>query len=459
MGSFERTLDLQQTQLDSSWLGQLNNAENENRPHFWAKTPSQLITNSIIGPGSFTVGNCADMYTSTILPSLETAQHEIIFVTCFWARSQRINELGKLLIKLSRRANTRPNRPPKLRIRLCLSSRSLIQKLFHTSSPDGYTYKPTEWVSKLGLPAPEALDGLDLRIKSLFFLPFSVMHPKFVIIDRKRALLPSCNLSYESWFEGCLPVVGPVVGHLLLCWKETWGEDDLPPIGSSATHADETISALASSHTITLLPSPHHRSPRFRPFLSTPLPPQTPLNAYINSLFSRAESYVRILTPNLTCQYVILSLLAALARGVNVTIITNRRMMILEQVLTAGIVTEICVWRFKRRYRKLLSSRSKSVSADLDLENAHPPIGTLSVGYFRPDSKYAKSHLKCTIVDGKTVVLGSGNMDRASWYTSQELGVAIDGEDFVREVWGKVDEELRRDPGREGNEADWVEWV
>jgi len=41
-------------------------------------------------------------------------------------------------------------------------------------------------------------------------------------------------------------------------------------------------------------------------------------------------------------------------------------------------------------------------------------------------------------VDGDVVVLGSGNMDRASWYTSQELGVALYG----REVCKLVSDDL-----------------
>ena len=36
-----------------------------------------------------------------------------------------------------------------------------------------------------------------------------------------------------------------------------------------------------------------------------------------------------------------------------------------------------------------------------------------------------KSHFKCVIMDEEITILGSGNMDRASWYTSQELGIAF----------------------------------
>ena len=49
------------------------------------------------------------------------------------------------------------------------------------------------------------------------------------------------------------------------------------------------------------------------------------------------------------------------------------------------------------------------------------------------------SHFKMTMVDDDYLVLGSGNMDRASWWTSQEIGLlfympAFDG----RKLWEGV---------------------
>jgi phosphatidylserine/phosphatidylglycerophosphate/cardiolipin synthase-like enzyme len=65
--------------------------------------------------------------------------------------------------------------------------------------------------------------------------------------------------------------------------------------------------------------------------------------------------------------------------------------------------------------------------------------GRLEIGYYTPRSGTAteepnKSHLKLTIVDEEIVVLGSGNMDRASWYTSQELGIAFFSKDLAKQV-------------------------
>jgi phosphatidylserine/phosphatidylglycerophosphate/cardiolipin synthase-like enzyme len=54
-----------------------------------------------------------------------------------------------------------------------------------------------------------------------------------------------------------------------------------------------------------------------------------------------------------------------------------------------------------------------------------------------------QSHLKMTLVDDEVAVLGSGNLDRASWFTSQELGVAFFDKDVVKKVAGAVDEAMQ----------------
>ena len=451
--------DPQNPQPNKEWLDHLTTVDGieENETHFWGKNPSCLITTSSIGPGKFTVSNGTNIYTSTIIPALESAQYEIIFVTCFWARSSALDQLSAALIRLSARVNSRPNGLSKLRVRLCFSSCSLIQKLSHTSSPAGHVYPPSEWQS-LGLPTPGDLTGLDLQVKSLFFLPFSVMHPKFVIIDRQRALFPSCNLSYESWLECCLPVSGPVVTTLVDFWHNVWARSDFPPLPVTAS---EEVSFTPSppeaspSCTTILLPSPHHRPPRFRPFSTAASPPFTPLNTYLLHLFATASRSIRLMTPNLTSRPVIDALTAALERGVDVEVITNRRMMILEQLLTSGTITEYCVWKFRRRYRQITQSRSQKGSATSHMEEgqAHK-IGKLSVGYFVPDSVYKRSHIKCTFVDEEVIVLGSGNMDRASWYTSQELGIALEGRQVAYDLWRIINGD-----GSPYGEVEWLDTV
>ena len=45
-----------------------------------------------------------------------------------------------------------------------------------------------------------------------------------------------------------------------------------------------------------------------------------------------------------------------------------------------------------------------------------------------------QSHVKCYIFDGEVTVLGSGNGDRASWWTSLEVNVVIFGQSVATEV-------------------------
>ena len=423
----------------------------ENENHFWGNDPSVLLRPGELSVADFTVGTAVDIYTSTILPALESAQREILFVTCYWAYSASLKRLCSTLIKLSDSSLTQPTGTPKLRVRLCFSSLSLAQKLFHTSSPDGHIYPPSKWRS-LGLPSPEDLKGLDLQVKSLFVLPFSVMHPKFVIIDRQKILLPSCNLSWESWFECCLPLTGPIVNSFVRFWQDTWGRNDLGD--PSIAPRPYEVSSTVAIHSAVFLPSPHHRNPHFQllPFRSFVPPPPTPLNSLLLHLFFRAKTSIVVLTPNFTSPPVMSALLEALSRGVNVTVVTNRRMMMLEQLITSGTITEICVWKLRRRYSRMCRQKlSPSYLEDVEIGVGAHNTGSLRIGYYRPTIMYRRSHIKCTTVDDRIVVLGSGNMDRASWYTSQELGVAIEGEETAKGVWRAIE----GSPGEDGS-IDWL---
>ena len=54
----------------------------------------------------------------------------------------------------------------------------------------------------------------------------------------------------------------------------------------------------------------------------------------------------------MTCRAVIDALLAATQRGVNITIHTNRKLMTLEQLVTAGTTTPMCIKRMLVKHRK-----------------------------------------------------------------------------------------------------------
>jgi phosphatidylserine/phosphatidylglycerophosphate/cardiolipin synthase-like enzyme len=446
-----------------SWLQDFKHPAHFNQlddPNYYVSVPETLITSST--PVSFALGTGSQILSSTLSKCAST-QHELIIVTCFWAKSSSQEAICSLLLNLSAKAISQ-NR--KIRVRICFSSRSIVQKLFQTSKLEGKIYPASSWV-QLGLPSPEGLRGLEMVVKCVFIRPFCVMHPKFILIDRKTAFMPSCNVSWENWFEGCVEMEGGIAKSLFEFWNNFWarGIAPLPPIPVDAeglTVSEEDTTAIIKhinfppdfpAPTTILLPSPHHISPRFR-FFSSPKPPPTPLNTFLLNLLTNAKHSIFIQTPNLTSSPLISALFLALQRGINIHLITSSRLMILEQLVTAGTITEFEVWKLRRRYRRLLSHYHEK-SKNLDPENLTQKPGELSIGYYHSrkggkiEEEPVKSHLKLVMVDEEVTVLGSGNMDRASWYTSQELGVAF----FSREMAGKIRECV--DEGLEGR----VEYV
>lgn len=441
-------------------------------PKWYANEPRCLVSESTVN--SFITGTGDAIYRS-LTSLLEATDYELILITCFWARSSTLGSLNALLRKLSEKAIRRGT--GKITVRLCFSSSSLFQKLFHKQSLQGQIYPESSWTKQFGLPDPSELGGLELQIKSIFILPFSVMHPKFILIDRQTVVLPSCNISWEEWFEGAITFSGPIVENFFQFYRRFWCRtDNLCDLPASASDSDYPNPQHANSaatqdlypnpphgHTIThistasstvptiFLPSPHRRNPRFQPFASTSAirAPSTPLNVFVLNLLAQAARTIRIQSPNLTAPPVLSAILKALERGVDVQILTSERLMILEQLVTAGTTTARCVKTLIKRYKKLARAAGAQAS-DEEAALSAPHVGVLRISYFEPlhgsktrgkeDGEPQQSHLKMMIVDGEVVVLGSGNLDRASWFTSQELGVAF----FDRGLVGQVEEAVGR---------------
>ncbi|KAI1347415.1 hypothetical protein F5Y01DRAFT_295053 [Xylaria sp. FL0043] len=460
-------------------------------PSYPCSEPESLVSTSTIV--SFEIGTGASIYTRSLLPAILKAEYEVILVTCFWAPSSTLDALRNTLEQLARLradhiSNLQPAHRtlPPLEVRICFSSRSFFQKLFHTGSKDGYTYPSSTWVSKLGLPDPKLLEAglINLRVKSLFFLPFSVMHPKYLIVDRQRAWLPSANVSWEPWLEGCVEITGNAVTTLFRFYRSVWDrkmetDDRLPAIAGQQqqaqtlpSHSRTALISIQSpaTHLTTLrleniptilLPSSHHLDPQFRPlpWQRSPHPPSTPLNCAILRLIAMAEKRIYIQTPNLTSAAVIDALLEALRRGIDVNVVTSKGVMILEQILTSGTTTSWCLRSFIKRYEKLMrgfpgsarGSGSEESNTVLDLEGRPPRLGSLEIFYFHPlrengvqqiPEEPVHSHLKLVVVDDEYIVLGSGNQDRASWFTSQELGILFQSHQFVNNVNEAVSQAL-----------------
>ncbi|KAL7273754.1 hypothetical protein RUND412_003374 [Rhizina undulata] len=414
---------------------------------------AELLTDSV--PQKFHVGT--GLSTTKLLASqIVQAQHEVIFVTCFWAESESRQLLADALRELNRRHQCSTVKP---RVRIGFSSTSFFQKLFHTSSPEGKIYFPDSWAG-LGLPQPEELNYLDVQVKSIFYRPLSVMHGKYLIVDRKSLNLPSSNISFEVWGESCITLEGGIVQTFLQFWEKIWSkEGDLkgssfediqtlpdeerrkvPSKGAFDADLDKASTQVFPGNDALptlFLPQPHHRNPRFffNPF-SCIFPrkavafPKTPQNTFLDLSISRAEKSVYIQTPNLTSEPLIEAIFEAISRGVVVEVVTCRSMMRLEQWVTTGggSSTESCVKRLISRVSRL----PVPLNANLAIYYYTGAVGP--GGGAHEMAKATKSHVKAVIIDERISVLGSANGDRASWMTSQETNVAVFGAGFAAEV-------------------------
>ncbi|KIW18257.1 hypothetical protein PV08_02545 [Exophiala spinifera] len=433
-------------------------------------------------PVSLTTGTGYSVFKSLVIPSIANARKEVILATCFWAPSATRDGVRDALVALSNRALETSCR---ITVRICFSSSSLARNMLWPTPKDGQNYSPTQWAKLLGLSGPADVRGLDLAVTRKFFWPFGIIHSKYVIVDRKLAIFPSCNVSWERWFEVAVAIKGPVVQDLIVFHKSFWrppppsptGRSTLVPIGECERREgegddeeedhgdsddDENVGAqlnpgsstasstlnLDPSPTV-LLPSPHKTS--LLPFWCRPralvgqcpcmtIPSssaseysQTPLLCTTHHLLSTARSSITMLTPNLTEPTVLDAIREALRRGVGVRVWTNRNLMTAEQMVTAGTTTPACVRNLRRTSRGVRgqldvrffddhvqrdTAATTSTSTTKTTPGVIPPGGR--------ETTPVKLHAKVTIVDDDKILLGSGNMDAASWRTSQELGVLIE---------------------------------
>ena len=446
-------------------------------------------------PLSLITGTGYHIYTSLIIPQILTATYEVILVTCFWAASATRDALHTALLELSAKAVSSSSR---LRVHICFSTYSLARNLLLPTPKRGQNYGPRKW-RKLGLPDASRIPGLELRVTRKFGWPWGIIHSKYVVIDREVAIFPSCNVSWERWLEDAISIRGPVVEHLLNFHTRFW-ENGTPlarlpstqdsnsatvrTTGGAATQTS-SISAPETSRgkspNTALLPSPHTPSllpPYLHPstLLHTlpclpsrpPTHPPTPLLTTTTHLLATACQSILMISPNVTAATVLAQLQSALSppRSVNVTIWTNKNLMTAEQLVTAGTTTPRCMASLQKWYDAEVKRYGYHPSNNSVSATPRTGMGALEIRYFDgseeqrvpklshlansmsdvthqsnidliKESTPVKLHAKITIIDYDKLLLGSGNMDAASWGTSQELGVLLEEGDIMGQLLNK----------------------
>ncbi|KAF7294769.1 hypothetical protein MIND_01014400 [Mycena indigotica] len=146
---------------------------------------------------------------------LVRAESSCFLCTNYWQNSTASKYITNALRELSRRAGER-------------GKRVIVKLEYDRGSPKQlfephYVVSPKEYTGKnVGLPSPEEIPNIDLQVINYHKPLLGTYHCKYMIVDRKYALLQSNNIQDNDNLEMMIHLEGPIVESLydmaLISW-------------------------------------------------------------------------------------------------------------------------------------------------------------------------------------------------------------------------------------------------
>lgn len=141
------------------------------------------------------------------------AKKEVLLATNYWEKGESVNIIGRALRDLSKRAG-KENRYVIVKLILDHPTKENLSHYHHIL--------PTSKWSNYDIPLPEEIPNISLEVNNYHRLIMGTFHAKFMIIDRRIALLNSNNiqdrpnLEMMSHFEG--DIVNSFYDTFLISW-------------------------------------------------------------------------------------------------------------------------------------------------------------------------------------------------------------------------------------------------
>ncbi|GAM86914.1 hypothetical protein ANO11243_049350 [Dothideomycetidae sp. 11243] len=155
---------------------------------------------------------------------------EVILITCSWSPSLAQKLISEALKELSRRAGQRNER--------------VIVKIMYDKAGAANVMNPRQNVQpkafageKIQLPLPTEVPHLDLEVCNLHVPLLGTLHAKFMVVDRKVAVIESNNTEDNDNVEMMTHFEGPIVDSIYDTALITWGLHLNPPLPSANTSA------------------------------------------------------------------------------------------------------------------------------------------------------------------------------------------------------------------------------
>lgn len=153
------------------------------------------------------------------------ADKEVFLATNYWLNSVASAYITNAMKELSRRAGAR-------------GERVVMKLMYDRGSPkqlidNHYIVPQSEYLGKaVALPAPEDIPNIDLQVMNYHRPMLGTFHCKYMIVDRKYAVLQSNNIQDNDNVEMMIHLEGPIVDSLYDMALISWHMKLDPPLPS-----------------------------------------------------------------------------------------------------------------------------------------------------------------------------------------------------------------------------------
>lgn len=161
------------------------------------------------------------------------AEKEIILATNYWENSVASKYITNAMKELSKRAGERGDR---IAFKLEYDRGAIKQVI-----DNHYIVSPKEYTGKaVALPSPEDIPNVDLQVMNYHKPMLGTFHCKYMIVDRKFAIIQSNNIQDNDNLEMMTHLEGPVVDSFYDMALLSWSKHFDPPLPCLNTPVTQT---------------------------------------------------------------------------------------------------------------------------------------------------------------------------------------------------------------------------
>jgi phosphatidylserine/phosphatidylglycerophosphate/cardiolipin synthase-like enzyme len=150
------------------------------------------------------------------------AEAEILLATNYWEPSLSSGTIADALRRLSKRVEARGG--AKVVVKVMYDRGNLRQAVKRR-----ITVNPVYW-SRLGLPSEDEIPGVALEVVNYHRPLLGTFHAKYLLVDRRVALLNSNNIQDRPNIEMMVQLEGPIVASIYDMALFSWSNAMKPPL-------------------------------------------------------------------------------------------------------------------------------------------------------------------------------------------------------------------------------------